>query len=251
MAAAERPTLSLQPIQRSASSMVLKPLNPHHEKAGIWGWAFYRTIYTPKSNEQWDEVKKQLDKLILNDFVGFNVGADPGSLNAARDNHRTFIFDDAEKFNNASFEALEIHFQDWVSTTPEIQTGSNYSATWKAFLILDEQAFRNILAAPVEALLTLRRNKLRFQDYGVTAFSRRRDPDTIYYDEETGEEHFLDEEEPEFEHIDTPSSWPGQFQVSAIRLYTFWEELTGYETTMESMWESETGFRDGVWTDGW
>jgi hypothetical protein len=74
--------------------------------------------------------------------------------------------------------------------------------------------------------------RVKASGFVITAFARKPEPDDYCYDDETGEEHFLDGEEPEYEHVDVPS-WPGQFLVSVCVLYTFWEELTGDGILME------------------
>jgi hypothetical protein len=88
------PNLNLQIHPRPASVSMTRPLNAHHERAGGWGWVIYRTIYTPESDEQWEEVKRQLDELILSDFEGFHGSIDPGSFNVAREKYRNYILED-------------------------------------------------------------------------------------------------------------------------------------------------------------
>jgi hypothetical protein len=231
MSTPNRPSLNFQAIQREVPAS--RPLSRKHDRSGTWGWIIYRTVYTPESHEHWEEFKKHLDDLILSDFEGFHCDADPGSLNVGRENYCNYILEDEQRFKNASPEDLEVHFQQFTAETPDIDRDSRYSATWKAFLIVDEKAFNCVLSAPVQKKAMFRQTGARMQDYIITAVARQPDPDNVYYDEDTGEERILDEDEPDYEHINSPPSWPGQIQVSAVVLYTFWEELTGEEAILE------------------
>ena len=132
---------------------------------------------------------KTLDKLLLADFEFFSHGEDPGVMNVARDNYRRFVLEDEEKYNNAALEDLETHFRDWTATIPEIDRGRNYSATWKAFLVLDVQAFTNIDNATVRDREMLRDAKTEDLLYGITAVTRQPHRDNYEFDYETGEEH--------------------------------------------------------------
>jgi hypothetical protein len=208
-------------------------LNPTNARTGLWGWVIYRTVYTAESKQHWDSMLRTLDKLLLADFEYFNYGEDPGAMNVARDKYRNFVLEDEEKYNNATPENLEIHFRDWTATIPDIDKGRYYSATWKSFLVLDAQAFTNIQNATVRDREMMRSAKKEDILYGITAVSRQPDPFNYEFDYETGEEHWLDDEEPEFEHVQPTPSWPGHFPVSIYALYRFWESLTGDEILME------------------
>jgi len=225
------PPLNFGVVQRPPATT--RPLNPKHGRAGLWGWVIYRTVYTPESKQHWDSVLETLDKLLLADFEYFNSGEDPGAMNVARENYRRFVLEDEEKYDKASPEDLEINFSDWTATVPEIENGSNYSATWKAFLILDVEAFTRIHNATVRDPEMLRTAKVEDILHGITAVARKPSPDNYELDQETGEEHWLDEEEPDFEHASSAPSWPGHFPVSIFALYRFWESLTGGEMIME------------------
>lgn len=210
-----------------------RPLNPKHGRTGLWGWVIYRTVYTPESKQHWDSMLTTLDKLLLADFEFFNHGEHSGAMDVARDHYRSFVLEDEDKYNNAALEDLETHFSDWTATIPDIDRGRHYSATWKAFLVLDAQAFTNIHNATVRDREMLRDAKTEDLLYGITAVTRQPHRDNYEFDYETGEEHWLDEEEPDFEHVQPPPSWPGHFPVSIFALYRFWESLTGGEMLME------------------
>jgi hypothetical protein len=225
------PPLDFSVIPRPPATT--RPLNRKHETTGSWGWVIYRTVYTPESDQHWDSVLKALDKLLLADFEYFNYGEDPGAMNVARDSYRNFVLEDKEKYNDATPEDLEIHFRDWTATIPEIDNNRNYSATWKAFLVLDAQTFARIQNATVMDRVKMRKAKTEDMLHGITAVSRVEHSDNYEFDYETGEEHWLDEEEPDYEHVQPAPSWPGHFPVSVFTLYRFWEALTGGDMLME------------------
>ncbi|KAF2425363.1 Metallo-dependent phosphatase [Tothia fuscella] len=243
------PPLNFSAVQQQPATT--RPSNPKHRRTGLWGWVIYRTVYTSESKQHWDGVLKTLDKLLLADFEFSNHGEDPGARNVARENYRSFVLDDEEKYNNAPVEDLETHFRDWTETIPEIDRGSNYSATWKAFLVLDAQAFTNIHTATVREWEMLRDAKTEDLLYGITAVTRQPHSDNYEFVYETGEEHWLGEEEPDFEHVRSPPSWPRYFLVSIFTLYRFWESLTGGDMLMEELYKLNSDFKEGIWTAGW
>lgn len=225
------PPLNFGAIQRLPA--MARPLNRKHGKTGLWGWVIYRTVYTPESKQHWDSMLKTLDKLLLADFEYFNYGNDPGAMKVARDNYRSFVLEDEGKYNNAAPEDLETHFRDWTATIPEIERHGTYSATWKAFLVLDAQAFTNIHNATVRDREMLQDAKKEDLLYAITAVPRQTNFDNYEFDYETGEEHWLDEEELDYEHVQPPPSWPGHFPVCIFSLHRVWESLTREEMLME------------------
>jgi hypothetical protein len=229
MSTPEWPSLNFENIQREVPTST--PLSGNVSTTRTWGWVIYRTVYTPKSHEHWEEFKKRLDELMLLDLEGYHLDADPGSLNVAREQYRNFILEDEKLFKDAPPEDLEVHFQRFTEESPDIDSNGIHSATWKAFLIVDEKAIDCILAAPVQKKPIFRQTGTRMQDYMITAVARKPESDNVYYDEETGEEYYPDE--PGYVQVDSPLSWPGQLQVSVIVLYGLWEELSGGEAILE------------------
>ncbi len=73
---------------------------------------------------------------------------------------------------------------------------------------------------------------MTLKDYTITAVSRAQEPDK-YYIGNDGMEYDVEEEDPDYQIIDDPPSWPDQFEVSVCTLYTFFENLDGDDTIME------------------
>jgi hypothetical protein len=142
------------------------------------------------------------------------------------DRYRNIILDDKEKFNNAPWELLEQQYKDWVPTASLRYTFEyEKNATWKAFLIIDEAVISKILNAPTtqqEQDLLLEESP---KSCSVTIVGLAEEPDNYEFDYETGEEHYLDEEDPDFDII-ASRTWPGYFQVSIFMLYALWERLS-------------------------
>jgi hypothetical protein len=191
-----------------------------------WGWVIYRTVYTSESDQRWGEVVKRLDGLILSNYDEWNARGDLVFAAAARERYQNIILDDKEKFNNAPWELLEQHYKDWVPTaSPRYTLEYEKNATWKAFLIIDEAAISKIINAPPtqqEQHLLLEESP---ESCSITVVGLAEEPDNYEFDYETGEEHYLDEEDPDFEIISS-RTWPGHFQVSIYMLYTLWEHLS-------------------------
>jgi hypothetical protein len=200
-----------------------------------WGWVIYRTVYTPESDQLWGEVMKRFDELVLTNFNKryFNSTCDLVLAAAVRDRYRNIILDDKEKFNNAPWELLEQHYKDWVPTSsPRFAHEYEKNALWKAFLILDEAAISKILNAPSiqeeqDSLL-----ETSPESCSITIVGLAEEPENYEFDWDTGEEHYLDEDDPDYDIV-ASRTWPGHFQVSIFMLYGLWENLSYANTIAE------------------
>jgi hypothetical protein len=202
-------------------------------QAKHWGWVIYRTVYDPESDEKWDQVVKRLDELIISDFEAENASQDPGRRNMAREKYRNTILQDKEKFENAPIEILEQHFEEWAPTAAKYEGEEYYSATWKAFLVVDANAMDAILRIPTTKEDELAEAGGDPSTYAITVAEKIPKADNYEYDYENEEEHWLDEEEEDYDVVAPARSWPGHFQVSIYRLYGFWIALRGESMSME------------------
>jgi hypothetical protein len=203
----------------------LRQLMEGNEK---WGWVIYRTVYTPESDQQWEDVMKRLDELALANFDESNMNSTNDRVvgAAVRAKYGNIILDDKEKFNNAPWELLEQHYNDWVPTaSPRFPLEHYKNAMWKGFLVIDETSIPKILNAPTAWQEQESKFEEPPQSYSITFVGLAEEPDNYEFDYETGEEHYLDEEDPDFDII-AKRSWPGHFPASIFNLYSLWEELS-------------------------
>lgn len=210
------------------------PLVKKLDQTGDWGWVIYRTVYSPQSDQHWEQVLRRLDELIRFDFDDFNFAGDPGDCAVAWDKYRNVIFQDRERFQGASLESLKQHFGEWAPTNQTYHSNHSYSATWRAFLVIDDAAVNTILSLPTASAKELRQNGGHRANYSITAVAQFEEQEYYWYDEDTGEEHFSSEPQ-EGDSRGTEPPWPGHFQVSLYSLHTFWCELTGWEKDMERL----------------
>jgi hypothetical protein len=90
---------------------------------------------------------------------------------------------------------------------------------------VNETAIPKILNAPT----VWQEQELKFEESphscSITFVRLAKELDNYEFDSETGEEHYWDEEDPDFDII-AKRSWPGHFPVSIFNLYSLWEELS-------------------------
>lgn len=70
------------------------------------------------------------------------------------------------------------------------------------------------------------------ESWSITLVGKAEEPDNYEYDYETGVEHYLDEEDPDYDIIAT-RTWPGHFQTSIFMLYGLWEHMSVHFTYAE------------------
>lgn len=70
------------------------------------------------------------------------------------------------------------------------------------------------------------------QDWSIPVVGKSEEPDNYEYDYETVEEHWLDEEDLDYEIIAT-RTWPGHFQAPIFMLYASWEHMSAPELYAE------------------
>ncbi|KAJ5114043.1 hypothetical protein N7456_002577 [Penicillium angulare] len=79
-----------------------------------WGLVIYRSTY--KSNTEWE---KFMHRLLADTTESLESMAGPGLL----DNLALTIFEDLERFDNASTTVIRDHFKQWVSTAILVEQG--------------------------------------------------------------------------------------------------------------------------------
>src|ERR1700761_3156663 len=197
----------------SRSTEPPRPLNPTNARTGFWGWVIYRTVYTAESKQHWDSMLRTLDKLLLADFEHFNYGEDPGATNVAPDKYRTSCL---KMKRNIITQLRTLKSILGIGLPPSrtlIKVGITPqpgNISWSLMRRHSQRSKMRLFATG--KLCEVRRKRIFCMELRLYQGSRILSITNSTM--KTGEEHWLDDEEPEFEHVQPTPSWPGHFPVS-------------------------------------
>lgn len=116
---------------------------------GIWGYAIFRTVYTPESNEQFPIAIAKLDRYIRSTLESEDrsLAERQRLVNNIIDCYQNTIFEDHKAFNNATARDLDIHFRLWVTALERVP-GYHQCFGYSNFIMIDEETLSAIMATP-------------------------------------------------------------------------------------------------------
>jgi hypothetical protein len=100
-----------------------------------WGFVVYRTVYTEKSDTEWDSFNTKLRQYVL-----CGLGSDDPESWDGKDRYQFTIREDRKLFHNASYSTLREHFRSNKDDNDEFQSRD-------VFLVFDEEVFQVVLKA--------------------------------------------------------------------------------------------------------
>ncbi|KAL5354596.1 hypothetical protein ACLOAV_000685 [Pseudogymnoascus australis] len=100
-----------------------------------WGFAIYRTVYTPESDLLWEGTIAKLDEYVINsiwrsmEIMNLKVEEgedqlDPEPTREVCARYRNIIMSDKEKYDGASIDEVADHFTDWADDPNNDQSGN-------------------------------------------------------------------------------------------------------------------------------
>ncbi|KFY73326.1 hypothetical protein V499_06576, partial [Pseudogymnoascus sp. VKM F-103] len=121
-----------------------------------WGFAIYRTVYTPESDLLWEGTIAKLDEYVINSiwrYMGVtNLEVeegedqlDPTPTREVCARYRNLIMSDREKYDGASIDEVADHFTDWADD-PNNDKSSNINMN--VCLLIDEEDLYWLRDAP-------------------------------------------------------------------------------------------------------
>jgi hypothetical protein len=121
-----------------------------------WGFAIYRTVYTPESDLLWEGTIAKLDEYVINSiwrYMGVtNLEVeegedqlDPGPTREACARYRNLIMSDREKYDGASIDEVADHFTDWADDT---NNDKSSNINMNVCLLIDEEVLHWLRDAP-------------------------------------------------------------------------------------------------------
>ncbi|KAJ5901082.1 hypothetical protein N7504_007075 [Penicillium tannophilum] len=114
-----------------------------------WGFMIYRTVYTPESNEVWTSCLDKITRYIhwgIDHVDGERYsGQDPFPETIIKESYKNVIFDDRERWDEASWEQILADFNAYLKSLG-VEVGSDVPR-FTACLVIDEKCLQSIMRA--------------------------------------------------------------------------------------------------------
>ncbi|OBT41762.1 hypothetical protein VE00_07984 [Pseudogymnoascus sp. WSF 3629] len=151
-----------------------------------WGFAIYRTVYTPESDLLWEGVIAKLDGYVLNSLwrymriMNLKVGEgedqlDPEPTREVCARYRNIIMSDREKYDGASIDEVADHFTDWADDPNNDQSGN---VNMSVCLLIDDEVLQWLRYAP-PATTEVRTTEIADQNVCIKVIDTLFDPDDM------------------------------------------------------------------------
>jgi hypothetical protein len=110
---------------------------------GSWGWCVYRTVYGPKSDEQWSDAINKLISILLPSTMGMPRRQQPPE-ELLRNTGQLQIIQDPERFDQADVTLLRQDFLERLNSEGlNPRSGGDSSNAY--FLVIHKQSLESIL----------------------------------------------------------------------------------------------------------
>lgn len=120
----------------------------------LWGYAIYRTVYTPESDELWNSALDKLDR-----WMNYRIDAelrihkewaqDPYPERVIHESYRNVIIEDKDLLDGASVDRIRQHFKKWKETITgepgEVHFGICSMGRFNACLMVDDRSLKSIV----------------------------------------------------------------------------------------------------------
>lgn len=126
-----------------------------------WGFAIYRTIYTPESDAAFAGVVDTITAYVKSEFYQTYQYLRQHRRTADKANIAVFdelwaaykprVLDDATQFDGLSIDQLRIYFEAWANE----QGKADKFPSYRMFIVIDEECLKSIQNAPVPEELPL------------------------------------------------------------------------------------------------
>ncbi|KFY99471.1 hypothetical protein V500_01366 [Pseudogymnoascus sp. VKM F-4518 (FW-2643)] len=151
-----------------------------------WGFAIYRTVYTPESDLLWEGAIEKLDGYVHNSIWRYmwikniEVGEgedqlDPEPTREVCARYRNIIMSDREKYDGASIDEVADHFTDWANDPNNDQSGN---VNMNVCLLIDEEVLYWLRDAPL-ATTEVRTTEIADQNVCIKVIDTLFDPDDM------------------------------------------------------------------------
>ena len=147
-----------------------------YERRGRWGFAIYRTVYTIESETLFPIAVQRLDRYLKEGFKNYGTPENRKEEEAQllsqikQQNVNNEVLDNKEKFENATFDELRAHFEEWIEGKDEENRW--FGAGARVFIVVDQEALESIVGAPEEPYLPLEDDIVEFSRYFTKVVDR-------------------------------------------------------------------------------
>jgi hypothetical protein len=129
-----------------------KPFGAAFESVSPWGWVIYRTVYTPESDILWPRAINNINTYLAHNLQETLSWTNEGKNHAANmAKLENFWMSDISLFDQATIEALRVHFASWLQTqdTEDEEGEKNLPhVRFCTFLVVDQCTLHIIANAP-------------------------------------------------------------------------------------------------------
>ncbi|KFY01582.1 hypothetical protein V490_00846 [Pseudogymnoascus sp. VKM F-3557] len=141
-----RAYLAAQPNRREHNRETTRFLRDLHTPK--WGYAIYRTVYTPESDALFPLALAKLDGYVHCEIdwdLYKDPTYDPVPNREIRERYENVVLEDRERYDGASMDSIREYFRQWVEGQGK-DVGD--SPRFQICLVFDEAAVRALSAAP-------------------------------------------------------------------------------------------------------